>query len=111
MELTITRATVDEAEETQAFYDKVTRYLEEHINYPMFVLGEYPAMEHTMAAITTDTMYICRDENGTIVGATKLNDDPEAPYADDFWTQDLADGEYMVIHRLCADPDLKGTGL
>ncbi len=106
----IYKCTMDDLEETAAFYDMVTKYLNEHINYPKWTRGEYPGYESTRAAIEAGEQYVC-GEDGKIIGAFILNDDPQGDYGAGDWGEDLSRSEYMVIHTLAADPGKYGRGI
>ena len=110
-DLTVTQAKEEDIEESGALFDKVCRFLESHINYPDWHEGVYPTIENSTEGVKAGTLYLCRDEEGNLLGQTILSDDPAAPYEADFWTLDLPRGEYAVIHQLCADPDAKGRGV
>ncbi len=106
----IYKCSMKELDRTAAFYDRVTKYLDENINYPKWTRGEYPGYESTRAAIEAGEQYVCEDD-GKIAGAFILNDDPQGDYSTGDWSADLAEGEYMVIHTLAADPEKYGCGI
>ena len=110
-DLIVTPAGEEDIEASAALYAKVCRYLQTHINYPDWEEDVYPSIENSRKGVADGTLYLCRDEEGNLLGQTILSDDPAAPYEADFWTLDLPRGEYMVIHQLCADPDAKGRGV
>lgn len=106
----ICKCTMDKLEEAARFYDRVVEYLDGHINYPKWIRGEYPAYESTKTAIADDSQYICED-NGKIVGAFILNENPQGNYSIGDWSVDLSEGEYLVIHTLAVAPDAYGQGI
>lgn len=106
----IYKCTMEDFEKTTAFYDRVTKYLDENINYPKWTRGEYPGSESTRAAIEAGEQYVCA-ENGSIIGAFILNDNPQGDYSVGDWDSDLNEGEYMIIHTLAADPEMYGRGI
>ncbi len=55
----IIKCTLEQLDEIGLFYDKVTRYLEENINYPRWINGDYPSRKSAEAAIETGTQYAC----------------------------------------------------
>ena len=93
-----------------AFYEKMVRWLDSHVNYPKWIDGVYPtaatAREHTAAG----DQYVCFDGR-EIVAAFILNDDPQGNYQKGNWAQPLSEGEYMVLHTLAVTPDRQGQGL
>ncbi len=92
------------------FFDRVVIYLDNHINYPKWILGEYPARKSIAAAIENQTQYICVD--GTkILGAFILNTDPQGDYSQGDWSRSLANGEFMVLHTLATDPETYKGGI
>lgn len=106
----IKKCTTENLDSIALFYDKVTKYLEEHINYPKWTNGEYPAMESVRQAITDGAQYACLD-GGKVAGAFVLNDDPQGDYSAGDWSCELKKGEFMVIHALAADPEIYHRGL
>ena len=92
-----------------SLYDKVVAWLDDTVNYPKWTYKVYPtertARENTKAQI----QYLCEEE-GKIVGAFALNDDPQANYDRGNWSRDLPVGSYMVLHTLAIDPDYMDCG-
>ena len=95
---------------TGAFYDKVVAWLDEHINYPKWVYQVYPSENSVREMTKTNSQYICMDD-GKIIGAFVLNDDPQGNYRKGNWSRNIPEGNYMVIHALAIDPQLQGKGL
>lgn len=93
-----------------AFYDKVTSYLEKHINYPKWIHGEYPGIESARSAIEAGTQYACVD-GSEVIGAFILNDNPQGNYSIGNWQTRLKQGEYLVIHALASDPEIYHKGI
>ena len=106
----IYKCTMAELDKTAQFYDHVVEYLDEHINYPKWIRGEYPAYDSTKTAIAQDSQYVCED-SGKIVGAFILNDNPQGNYSVGEWSLDLHEGEYLVIHTLAVNPESYGQGI
>ncbi len=107
----IIKCTMAHWDAVAAFYDKVTAYLAQHVNYPKWRPGDYPGRDSTRAAIEEQIQYACV-EQGKIIGAFILNADPGCDYDVGDWQRDLSRGEYLVIHTLAADPEdyRKGIG-
>ena len=94
---------------TGAFYDRVVSWLDNHVNYPKWTYGVYPSEQSAREMTKTGLQYVCEDED-RIIGAFVLNTDPQGDYQKGKWTQELDDGEYMVIHAFALDPDYQGKG-
>ena len=107
----IRKAVPSDFDSASALYDKVTLYLEQHINYPHWTHKVYPCSDTVKEGLETDSLFVCCEGDG-IMGAFLLNTDPAGDYSAGEWSRDIADGEYMIIHALAVDPDLsrKGTG-
>ncbi len=95
---------------TGEFYDRVVEYLDSHINYPKWMYKEYPSESYAKTMTDEGHQYI-GEEDGKIIAAFVLNDDPEGDYNKAKWSRQLQDGEYMVIHALAVEPKLHGSGL
>ena len=106
----IVKCKEEDLDTTAQFYDKVTAYLDRTVNYPQWTAGEYPGRESTRRSIEEGVQYICVDGEKT-VGAFVLNDDPNGDYSRGDWHADLKEGEYLVIHTLATDPDMRNKGL
>ena len=106
----IYKCTMAELDSAAEFYDRVVEYLDEHINYPKWMRGEYPGYDSTKSAIADGSQYVCTDGD-KIVGAFILNDNPQGDYSAGNWSVDLNEGEYLVIHTLAVDPDMYGRGI
>ena len=93
-----------------AFYHQVVRYLEENVNYPHWN-ADHPSDESIAQAIDSGLQYICLD-NGEIVGAVVLSEDPEGLYDIGKWSRELKLGEFLIVHVLAVSPDHlhKGVG-
>lgn len=107
----IIKCTIEDWDRVAAFYDKVTDYLVKNINYPKWVPDGYPSRKSVGRAIERGDQYACID-NGEVVGAFILNDDPMGNYDVGDWLVELKEGEYLIIHTLATDPQAyqKGVG-
>ena len=92
------------------FYHRAVAYLETHINYP-FWSSEHPSDESIKEAIKRKEQYICV-EDGEIIGALVLSEDPDGDYDAGNWSRDLKEGEYLSVHVLAVSADCyqKGVG-
>lgn len=93
-----------------AFYDRVVKFLDANINYPKWTYKEYPSEKSVRNMVEKGQQFMCV-EDGEIIGAFVLNDDPQGKYENATWSKQLEQGEYMVCHTLAAAPELKGKGL
>lgn len=93
-----------------AFYDNVVKNLCENINYPKWVYKVYPSEESAREKTESVCQFMCVEE-GKVVGAFVLNDDPDGRYENVKWSTGLKQGEYMVCHTLATDPALQGRGI
>lgn len=93
-----------------AFYDHVVEHLCQNINYPKWTYKEYPSEASVRIKTEAGQQFICV-ENGVIVGAFVLNDDPQGKYENAVWNIALAEGDYMVCHTLATDPSRRGRGI
>ena len=94
------------------FYDTVTAYLAEHINYPKWTPGEYPGRASAAEAIKGGSLHACVDDDGKIIGAFVICEDPQGDYSRGNWTRTLEPHEVLTVHALAADPRIyrKGVG-
>ena len=90
-------------------YGRVVKHLKETVNYPKWS-EEYPCRESVQKAIQKGEQYACV-EDGEILGAAVLNENPDGDYGAGDWSQELRQGEYLVIHTLAADPSARGRGV
>lgn len=93
-----------------AFYDKVVKYLDEHINYPKWMYKSYPSEAYVRDMTVEDSQYICMEED-KLIGAFVLNSDPQGNYQKGKWSSFIPDGEYLIVHALAIDPELQAMGL
>ena len=99
----IIKCTIEDWKRVSNFYDKVTEYLVNNVNYPKWVPGKYPGIKSVRRAIDRGDQYACIDNN-RVVGAFILNDDPMGDYSVGEWKLNLKEGEYLIIHTLATDP-------
>lgn len=106
----IRKCTEEDITRVGEFYDEVVKYLCENINYPKWTYKEYPSEGFARSATAAGSQFLCVD-NGIVVGAFVLNDDPQGEYENAVWSRELGRGEYMVCHALASSPALKGKGI
>ncbi len=108
--MTILPCTMEDVDVVAAFYDKVTAYLAEHVNYPHWRHKEYPSLAYVAAMTRSGGQYLLK-ENDRVVGAFVLNDDPQGAYEVVPWHTRANDNAFAVLHALAIDPSAYGQGL
>ena len=106
----INKCTYDDLSAVGKLYDNVTKYLEEHVNYPKWTHGEYPSLASATIALNDGSLY-CVKQGDKIVSAFVLNSDPQGDYSVGDWSKFIPEGEYMVIHSLAVLDECKGKGV
>lgn len=91
------------------FYHRVIEYLQTHINYP-FWSSEHPSDESIKEAIERGEQYACI-EDGAVIGALLLSEDPDGDYDAGSWSRDLRTGEYLSVHVLAVSADCYQSGV
>ena len=92
-----------------AMYGRVLTELERTVNYPKWT-KDHPGADYVKEAIEKGEQFACVAD-GEILGAAVLNEDPEGNYAIGHWSEDLPDGDYLVVHILAVDPAWKNKGV
>lgn len=91
-----------------ALHRRMYEYLKREINYPRW-REDYPSEETAARAIEEGAQFALM-EDGKIIGAVVLNEDPAGTYEKGSWKRELSEGEYLVIHSFTIDPELSGRG-
>jgi len=94
--------------ELTEFYEKQIHFLDEHINYPRWILGFYPSESSITNAVAKKYQYAYL-EDGKIIGAYVLNDEPGGKYENANIV--CKRGEYLVVHTLATSCDLYKKGI
>ncbi len=92
------------------FYDMVTAYLAEHINYPKWTPGDYPGRASAEAAIAEGSLHACV-EDGNILGLFVICEDPQGDYSVGEWSEDFRPDQVLTVHALASDPRLYRKGI
>ncbi|MBR2742146.1 MAG: GNAT family N-acetyltransferase [Clostridia bacterium] len=103
------KCTMRHLEPAARLYADTLSYLEATVNYPRWT-KDYPSEASVREAIERGEQYACL-EDGRVIGAVVLNDDPRGDYGAGEWSRTLCEGEYLVIHTLAVDPSKKGRGV
>ena len=90
-------------------YLKVVAHLKANVNYPKWS-DDYPSRQSVAQCIESGEQYACV-QDGALVGAVVLNENPAGAYQKGEWRKNLAEGEYLVLHTLAVLPALTGKGL
>lgn len=96
-------------EQVSDLYKRVVKYLEETINFPKWS-EDYPCRETVLSSILCGEQYACV-EDGRVIGAFVLNENPDGNYDVGDWTKTLTQGDYLVIHTFAVHPSAKGKGI
>lgn len=106
----IRKCTLEDLEAVAGLYDRAVLRLLQTVNYPKWEYGVYPSKISAEKAIKQGVQYQC-EEDGRVLGAFILNEEPQGNYEKGSWTKDLRKGEYLVIHTLATDPVCQGKGV
>ena len=90
-------------------YAQTVKALEENINYPKWS-KDHPSVEYIDESISRGELFACV-ENGEILGAVVLSENPEGSYELGDWKVKLERGEYLVIHTLATNPSHQHKGV
>lgn len=90
-------------------YNQVVDQLIANVNYPKW-RKDYPCRESIKDCIEKGEQFMCLEE-GKLVGAVVLNENPAGRYEVGEWTRDLALGEYLIIHTLAVATQFSGMGI
>lgn len=90
-------------------YSKVLKKLETTVNYPKWS-EEHPSREYICESAANSELFACV-ENGEILGAAVLSENPEGSYERGDWKADLSRGEYLVVHTLAVSPEHERRGV
>ena len=95
--------------EVTAFYHRVIANLQTHTNYPLWS-SEHPSDESIKEAVRHAEQYICVDD-GEIIGALLLSENPDGNYEAGNWSRELKEGEYLSVHVLAVSADRCQSGV
>ncbi|MBR1645681.1 MAG: GNAT family N-acetyltransferase [Selenomonadaceae bacterium] len=107
----IRKCTVAEAEIVGEFYDGVVKFMNDNnVNYTKWLYKIFPTTSYAVDAARAGTQFVCTDGE-KILAAFVLNENPEGDYSKVAWSQNLAVGEFLVLHALAIAPDCQRRGL
>ena len=104
-----TKATEEQTEQIIRFYLDIVSHLKATVNYPKWHDG-HPCAADVENAVKSGTQYICTDD-GALIGAVILSEDPEGYYEAGNWTLELSRGEYLIIHALAVHSEKARKGI
>lgn len=95
---------------TGEFYDGIVKWLDGHVNYPLWIYKVYPSLLSVDEMAKEESQYICIYDD-RIVGAFALNDKPQGAYWKGQWGNNLDNGSYLVLHALAIPPECQRKGI
>lgn len=104
------RATLNDIDAMERFYDDINDYLESHINYPSWKKGEYPARETAVSGIRGGNLYVLRD-GGRIAGSVILERGSKLAEMDLDWKITPDPMDVLAIFTLAVHPDYLNRGV
>lgn len=90
-------------------YARAVRKLERTVNYPKWSEA-HPSRAYIAEAIRCGNQFACI-QNGAVLGAAVLSEDPEGSYDPGHWSRTLQQGDFLVIHVLAVDPAFERRGI
>lgn len=107
----IKKCPVSEAAAVGEFYDAIVKFMDDNcVNHPKWLYKIFPSTEYALKAAKSDTLFICADGD-KICAAFVLSENPEGDYSKGAWSQNLAVGEFLVLHAFAVAPDCQRRGL
>lgn len=97
-------------EEIADFYKYVIDNTPNMEQYGRWVYGQHPTDEMILSYVNSGYMYYVEDKR-KIIAAVALTPFQTSDYHEAAWSADLDDDEVLVVHILCVDPKLQGTGV
>lgn len=93
-----------------SLYNELNTTLEKGVNYPSWKKHIYPNEETAIEGITTNTLYVIKD-NDRVIGSIILNHYQYEAYKKLQWTVNAENNEVIVVHTLAVHPDYFGCGI
>lgn len=106
----IEKGTFDDVDGVEQLYLETNIYLQEHINYPGWKKGIYPAQKDAIIGVEEGSLYVVKDGK-KVIGSFILRHEPEKGYANVDWHIDLEDKDVLVIYTLLVHPDYHRCGI
>ena len=105
--MTITKAKYDDLEMIIPIYDYARSFMTDNGNPNQWIDG-YPSREIIAEDINNDSFYVCKNEEGSIVGAFTFIIGNDPTYEKIYCGKWLNDKPYGVIHRLASNGTTHG---
>ena len=107
----IRKCAVSEAAAVGEFYDATVKFMEDNgVNYPKWIYKVFPTTDYATDSARAGNQFICTDGE-KILAAFVLSENPEGDYSKGAWSQNLADGEFLVLHAFAVAPSVWRQGL
>ena len=106
----IRKATHDDIRAVAELYDKAIDYEDSHVKYTSWQKGVYPTADTARLGLKNGSLYVY-EQNGKIVAAVILDTKQPPEYKKIEWNVDAAYNRALVVHTLCVDPELAGSGI
>ncbi len=110
MEFTIKRASEDQLDGIDDFYNEIIDYLTQTRNYPGWQKGIHPTRAEAVEAAREGAFYVA-EAGGDLCGTMIMNHTAEAGFSDAHWQVDAPTDKVCVIHSLAVHPAYMRKGL
>lgn len=110
MELNIRLGTINDVVAVVKLYDSINDYLFEHVNYPGWRKGIYPAKEDATLGIKEGSLFVAFLEN-ELVGSFILRNKSEKAYNQATWQKKLEDKDIYVLYTFVVSPNYLNKGI
>ena len=106
----IRKATYEDVSAVALLYEKAIDYEDSHVKYTSWQKGVYPTADTARLGLKNDSLYVF-EQNEKIVAAVILDTKQPPEYKKIEWNVDVAYNRALVVHTLCVDPELAGSGI
>ena len=106
----IRKATPQDVNAVAELYNKAIDYEDTHVKYTSWQKGVYPTADTARLGQKNSSLYVC-EQDGRIVASVILDTRQPPEYKKIKWLIDAAYNQALVIHTLCVDPELSGSGI
>ena len=106
----IRKATPDDISAVSELYNKAIDYEDSHIKYTSWQKGVYPTADTARLGLKNGSLYVF-EQGDKIVAAVILDTKQPPEYKKIEWLVDAAYNRALVVHTLCVDPELAGSGI
>ena len=106
----IRKATPQDISAIATLYDKAIDYEDMHVKYTSWQKGIYPTEHTAELAQNNGSLFVC-EQNDRIVASVILDAHQPPEYRNIDWQVSATSQQVLVIHTLCVDPELAGSGI